>query len=137
MLSFKKSPIISKRIYKSEPAFSDCKVEWIMSLLGIMIIIGYQSEIGLEKYAWKKEGSLYNPACTAAPAAWMLNTSSVGYLRTGRLALMDFYNHPIAFIYGDGADGLVSHAQLTRALYAQAQDELVPTSSSLSRTSSN
>jgi hypothetical protein len=68
-----------------------------------------------------------------------LNTSSVrvAYLRTGRLARMDLYNHPIAVVYGDGADGLVSHAQqpqLTRALYAQAQDdELVPTPSSLSR----
>ena len=47
---------------------------------------------------------------------------------------MDLYNHPLAVIYGDGADGLVSHAQLTRAGYAQAlDDELVPTSSSLSR----
>jgi len=64
MLSSKEGPMISKRIYKSEPAFSKCKVEWIMSLLGIMIIFGYQSEMGLEKYAWKKEGNLYNPACT-------------------------------------------------------------------------
>ena len=62
MLSSKQGPIIPKKIYKSEPAFSNCKVEWIMSLLGIMIIFGYQSEMGLEKYAWKKEGSLYNPA---------------------------------------------------------------------------
>ena len=62
MLSSKEGPIISKRIYKSEPAFSNCKVEWIMSLLGIMILIGYQSEMGLGKYAWKKEGSLYYPA---------------------------------------------------------------------------
>ena len=69
----------------------------------------------------------------AAPAAWRLNTSSVAYLHTGHLARMDLYNHPIA-ICGDGADGLVSHAQLTHALYAQTQDdELVPTSSSLSR----
>ena len=35
MLSSKEGPIISKRIYKSEPAFSNCKVEWIMSLLGL------------------------------------------------------------------------------------------------------
>ena len=62
MLSSKQGPIIPKKIYKSEPAFSNCKVEWIMSLLGIMIFIGYQSEMGSEKYAWKKEGSLYNPA---------------------------------------------------------------------------
>jgi hypothetical protein len=35
-----------------------------MSLLGIMMFIGYQSEMGLEKYAWKKEGNLYFPATT-------------------------------------------------------------------------
>ena len=58
MLSSKQGPIISKWSYKFEPAFSNCKVEWITSLLGIMIFIGYQSEMGLEKYAWKKEGSL-------------------------------------------------------------------------------
>ncbi len=58
MLSSKQGPIISKWSYKFEPAFSHCKVEWITSLLGIMIFIGYQSEMGLEKYAWKKEGSL-------------------------------------------------------------------------------
>jgi hypothetical protein len=51
----KEGPITSKRIYKSEPAFSKCKVEWIMSLLGSMILIGYQSEMGSGKYAWKKE----------------------------------------------------------------------------------
>ncbi len=46
MLSLKKGPIISKNSFKSEPAFSNCKVKWIMSLLGIMILIGYQSEMG-------------------------------------------------------------------------------------------
>ena len=63
MLSSKQGPIIPKRIYKSKPAFSNYfKVERIMSLLGIMIFIGYQSEMGWEKYAWKKEGVLYYPA---------------------------------------------------------------------------
>jgi hypothetical protein len=33
-----------------------------MSLLGMMILNGYQSEMGLEKYAWKKEVSLCYPA---------------------------------------------------------------------------
>jgi hypothetical protein len=67
MSSTKNGPIISKRIYKSEPAFSNCKVEWIMSLLGIMILIRYQSEMGSGKHAWKKEGSLYYPAFIYSP----------------------------------------------------------------------
>lgn len=63
MLSSKQGPIIPKRIYKSKQAFSNYfKIEWIMSLLGIMISIGYQSEMGWEKYARKKEGILYYPA---------------------------------------------------------------------------
>ena len=41
MLSSKQGPIIPKRIYKSKQAFSNYfKIEWIMSLLGIMIFIG-------------------------------------------------------------------------------------------------
>ena len=54
MLSSKQGPIIPKRIYKSKPAFSNYfKVERIMSLLGIMIFIGCQSEMGWGKYPFK------------------------------------------------------------------------------------
>ena len=62
MLSSKQVPIIPKKIYKSEPAFSNCKVEWIMSLLGSMNFYRISIRDGREKYARKKEGSLCYPA---------------------------------------------------------------------------
>ena len=58
LMSSKKVPIIPKMIYKSESAFINCKIEWKMSLLGIMILIGYQSKMGSGKYAWKRRGVL-------------------------------------------------------------------------------
>ena len=30
-----------------------------ISLIGLMIFIGYQYEMGIEKYVWKKAGNLY------------------------------------------------------------------------------
>ena len=67
-MSNKEGPIMSKWIYKSVPAFSNYfNVEWIMSLIGLMMFIGQQSRMGWQMYAWKKEGSFYYPASIYPP----------------------------------------------------------------------
>ena len=53
-----------------------------MSLLGIMILIGYQSEMGSEKYAWEKEGSLYYPAFIYPPRHCIPETANDIYVQT-------------------------------------------------------
>ena len=87
LMSSKKVPIIPKMIYKSESAFSNCKIEWKMSLLGIMILIGYQSKMGSGKYAWKKEGSLYDPAFIYSPRHCIPESANDIYYITTRYFL--------------------------------------------------
>ena len=89
MLSSKQGPIIPKKIYKSEPAFSNCKVLWIMSLLGIMIFIGYQSEMGSESMHGKRRGVsiilhsyiLQGIAFQSQPTASILSLPDIFYRR--------------------------------------------------------
>ena len=62
-MASKEGSIMSKWLYKSVPAFSNYfNVEWIMSLVGLMIFIGHQSRMGWQMHAWKKEGIFYYPA---------------------------------------------------------------------------
>ena len=84
MLSSKQGPIFPKRIYKPKRAFGKYfEFEGLVSLL-VMIIIRYKSEMGFEKYAWRKEGRLCYPASIDIPRHSIQEQESMSYFITTR-----------------------------------------------------
>ena len=84
MLCLKQGPVIPKWINQAKLTFGNYfGTEGLVSLF-VMIFIGYKSEMGLEKYAWKKEGRLCYPASIDIPRHNIQEQGSMSYFITTR-----------------------------------------------------